>query len=499
MNSLTADIAIIGSGFAGSLTATILKKLGFTVVLLDKSTHPRFAIGESSTPIGNLVLRDFSKKYDLPWLKPLTEYGLWRDYYPHLRVGRKRGFSYFKHIPQERFTLRPDHGNELLVAASKDNERSDTHWFRADVDAFLFKEAQKAGVMCYEDTMIEKVRPGSSWRLSCKQAGSTQFDVKASFVIDATGRAGALAHFLQIPSRVESLRTNTRALFAHIDGLPSWHNFLVQQGMPPQNHPYYCDDAAVHHLLDHAWLWMLRFSTSRTSAGIVLDASSYPNPIEFEDIICEYPSLLSLFEHATFAPPTHQLVKTGRIQHWWAQAAGPNWAMLPHTAGFVDPLHSTGIAHTLCGTERLIQIIQQHWGTSSMAHALKQYDRRIHTEINHIDQLVYGCYRAMDHFDLFTAYSMLYFAAAITYEEDRLAHQSEGTTQSRYFLCAEDNRLKDIIGSTYHHLVDILNSGPTPEAISEFTVETTQRIAPYNTAGLFNPRIPNMYEYTATL
>ena len=248
-NSLTADIAIIGSGFAGSLTATILKKLGFTVVLLDKSTHPRFAIGESSTPIGNLVLRDFSKKYDLPWLKPLTEYGLWRDYYPHLRVGRKRGFSYFKHIPQERFTLRPDHGNELLVAASKDNERSDTHWFRADVDAFLFKEAQKAGVMCYEDTMIEKVRPGSSWRLSCKQAGSTQFDVKASFVIDATGRAGALAHFLQIPSRVESLRTNTRALYSRTStDLPSWHNFLVQQGMPPQNHPYYCDDAAVHHL-----------------------------------------------------------------------------------------------------------------------------------------------------------------------------------------------------------------------------------------------------------
>ena len=425
-NSLSADIAVIGSGFAGSLSALVLKKLGFTTVMLDKSVHPRFTIGESSTPIGNLVLRDLSRKYDLPWLKPLTAYGLWQEYYPHLRVGRKRGFSYFNHERQQPFTLRPDHSNELLVAASKSNDHSDTNWFRADVDAFFFKEAKRAGVMCYEDTIVEHLRTGSPWVLSCKQGTNIRFDVKASFVIDATGRAGALAHFLNIPSKVESLRTHTRAYFAHIDGLPSWNDFLVKQGMPPQDHPYYCDDAAVHHLLDNAWLWMLRFNTGRTSAGVVLDESRGEQKGDFEDIICEYPSLLTLFEQATFAPPTHQLVKTGRLQHWWAQAAGPNWAMLPHTAGFVDPLHSTGIAHTLCGVEHLLDILQSHWGSPSLTHALEQYDHRIHTEIDHIDRLVSGCYRTLDQFELFTAHSMLYFVAAITYEEDRINHQEAG-------------------------------------------------------------------------
>ena len=42
----TADLAIIGSGFGGSLTAMIARRLGLSVLLLERGTHPRFAIGE---------------------------------------------------------------------------------------------------------------------------------------------------------------------------------------------------------------------------------------------------------------------------------------------------------------------------------------------------------------------------------------------------------------------------------------------------------------------
>jgi FADH2 O2-dependent halogenase len=50
------DIAVIGSGFAGSLTAIIARRLGRSVVLIERGKHPRFAIGESSTPLANLLL-----------------------------------------------------------------------------------------------------------------------------------------------------------------------------------------------------------------------------------------------------------------------------------------------------------------------------------------------------------------------------------------------------------------------------------------------------------
>ncbi len=40
-----ADVAIVGSGFAGSLMALILERQGRRVVLLEKGCHTRFALG----------------------------------------------------------------------------------------------------------------------------------------------------------------------------------------------------------------------------------------------------------------------------------------------------------------------------------------------------------------------------------------------------------------------------------------------------------------------
>ncbi len=58
-----ADVAIIGSGFSGSILAWILAKQGMRVALIDAATHPRFAIGESSTPIADMLLRRLGHTY----------------------------------------------------------------------------------------------------------------------------------------------------------------------------------------------------------------------------------------------------------------------------------------------------------------------------------------------------------------------------------------------------------------------------------------------------
>ncbi len=44
------DVIILGSGIAGSVTGAILAKHGARVLLVDATTHPRFAVGESMTP-----------------------------------------------------------------------------------------------------------------------------------------------------------------------------------------------------------------------------------------------------------------------------------------------------------------------------------------------------------------------------------------------------------------------------------------------------------------
>ena len=72
------DIAVVGSGFAGSLIAMIAHRLGHSVVLIEKGTHPRVVIGESSTPLANLLFEELCVRYDLPMLKPLAKWGSWQ-------------------------------------------------------------------------------------------------------------------------------------------------------------------------------------------------------------------------------------------------------------------------------------------------------------------------------------------------------------------------------------------------------------------------------------
>lgn len=47
MNNYDVDVAVLGAGFGGCLTALILKQIGLQTVLVDRGSHPRFAIGES--------------------------------------------------------------------------------------------------------------------------------------------------------------------------------------------------------------------------------------------------------------------------------------------------------------------------------------------------------------------------------------------------------------------------------------------------------------------
>src|SRR5205823_7469558 len=140
------DIAVVGSGFGGSLMAMIARRLGRSVVLLEKGKHPRFVIGESSTPLANLILEELSERYDLPAIRPLTKWGTWQQTHPEIACGLKRGFTFFHHEADREFSDDELHRRQLLVAASPNDRVADTHWYRPDFDAFLVAEAQRLGV-----------------------------------------------------------------------------------------------------------------------------------------------------------------------------------------------------------------------------------------------------------------------------------------------------------------------------------------------------------------
>ena len=499
------DVVVLGSGFSGSLLAQILCRTGRSVALLDNRGHPRFAIGESSTPSANLILKQLADRYDLQGISPLSSYGSWQQAYPDIGCGIKRGFSYFKHQVGKRFQTGPDHENELLVAASNDDFQSDTHWFRQDVDALFCQAAADQGALLlqYAETKNMTYDPLATpaWEIEVTHAGQPVF-LRAAFVVDATGAAGVLQRFLKIPDHTDQLQTRSSALYAHFQEVKPWHAELAKGNDSVADHPFDCDHSAQHHLLQDSWCWLLRFNQGITSVGLMIDQTGSGGTADpaiessWQDKLALYPSLQNLVEDATLVDPPGQLQRAGRVQRMCGQAAGAHWAMLPHTAGFIDPLHSTGIAHTLSGIERLAVILDQLWESEKRTAALQSYHEMLMQELSMIDRLVYGCYRTLDDFPRFVSYSMLYFVAAIGYEQNRLdpAQQSHQSA----FLGADDTEWNRTVDQILQRLeADVERGEKCLHEAGKFEAEVWEALKPFDSVGLSNPEVRHIYPHTA--
>ncbi|WP_158551466.1 NAD(P)/FAD-dependent oxidoreductase [Rhodohalobacter sp. SW132] len=497
---MTYDFLSIGSGFAGSLTALCLKQSGYRVGIIEKNSHPRFAIGESSTPIADMILRDIASRYDLPWLNKLSRYGSWQEHYPELTCGIKRGFSYYNHEAGKEFSSDYHHSNELLVAASVDDENSDTQWLRSDLDHFLVKQAKEYGIEYYDQTEIQHVQrnPSGNWLISAHRPDGT-LQAETKFIIDATGSSAFSEKFFNTASTSEPFETNSRAIYSHFKQVPLWLNHLESNGFKTDDYPYNPDHSALHHILEEGWLWMLRFNDDRLSAGLVLDQNhssdfeSVSGAESWNHIIKKYPTLYDLFGDSKRCEDPGKIIKTGRLQRRLDRMFGDGWAALHHTAGFVDPLHSTGIAHTLSGVEKLLDIIKTNeFHQKSIQRELNRYQKEFFSELELIDLLVTGCYISRHNFELFTAWTMLYFTCTIQYEQQRLSGDRTGR-----FLSAGHPELSSIVRNQYRSLVNLTENGSTRNENEAFIKQIRENIKPFNIAGLMMPEKRNMYNHTA--
>ncbi|MFB9845450.1 NAD(P)/FAD-dependent oxidoreductase [Mucilaginibacter ginsenosidivorans] len=492
------DILVAGGGFAGSLTALILHSQGFKVCLIEKDQHPRFAIGESSTPVADMQLRDIAVKYNLPWLYDFSRYGSWQQSHPEIVCGLKRGFSFFKHYPGKDFITDADHKNELLVAASTDDIQSDTNWLRADFDAFLVSKVKETGITYLDLTKITSGKRTPDWEFECTRPGET-LAIHTAFFIDATGNGILLDQLLGVKSASDSFLTDSFAVYSHFNGVARWTDILKKACITTDDFPYDPDNSALHQILDEGWIWMLRFNDKRTSFGFALSGREQSlkglQTDELWDIMCKkYPAINNILKDSKLAHAPGKIIQTGRLQRKIANCFGPGWAALPHTAGFVDPLFSSGIAHSLAGVQKLTVILKENFNDpESLYTDLKKYEDAVFAELKLIDRLVAGCYLTMAHFEIFNAWSMLYFAATIAYEQRLLQKKPPG-----YFLGADDTYITDMVQESYADLLEIIDcQQPSDEDIKRFTKLVRERIKPINTAGLLNPSFKNMYRHTA--
>lgn len=495
------DVAVIGSGFAGSLMARVLAVLGHDVVLLERGTHPRFAIGESSTPLANLSLERLARRYNLPDCYRLAAHGRWLEHFPDVRRGLKRGFTFYRHHPGATFERNDLASERLLVAASPNDAIADTHWFRADVDHHFVREALASGVD-YRDgvELRDSVIDDRGAHLVGERAGA-RLDIQAGFVIDASGPGGFLARQLSIPSGMSETVTRSAIVFSHFTGAR-----LMSDVFPGFSEGPYVDDlAAVHHLIDEGWLYSLRFDDGVTSAGFALSprggtslglGGSVDPQTLWSRLLDRYPTIAAVFADAK---PTMPLAYRAGIQHRLTRAAGSRWAMLPHAYAFVDPLFSTGIAWSLRAVERLAQSFESSTEASGFpsVDALTRYQTLLGAEADQIDRLVAGAYEAMAHFDLFAAQAMIYFAAVSFAEaRQRLAASESDSVMWDGFLGVGDRVLEPLPRIALHQLRHVTRGQGNPgiaEQRDAFASWVQTSIAPRNIAGLADPSRRHLY------
>ena len=487
---LNVDLAVVGSGFAGSLLSMIGRRLGLSVALLERGRHPRFAIGESSTPLANLLLEELARDYDLPRVASFSKWGTWQKTHPGVGCGLKRGFSFFHHRAGEPWQRHPDHRNELLVAASPNKTVADTHWYRPDFDEALVGEARALGVEYVDEALLTDARFVAGGAELAGRRGGEDLAVRARMVVDATGPRGFLHRTLRLTEKGFAGFPVTQALFTHFEQVTPWES-LFPSG--PENPPYPVDDAALHHVFEGGWIWVLRFNNGRVSAGAALREEraqalgwgTVDGAAAWGRLLAEHPSLGRQFAEAR---PVLPFVHHPRLPFRSGQVTGGGtWALLPSAAGFVDPLLSTGFPLTLLGVQRLARILEQaRPGRELPGEELEGYAARTLSELDQTAELVAALYANLDDFEVFTSLSLLYFAAAIYCETLRRAGRA---SEADGFLLPG----QPLFSAGLRRCTALARTAMTSEDRARLRREIAVVIEPLNLAGLGDPACRNWY------
>jgi len=454
--------------------ALALRSRGKRVVLVERGRHPRFVIGESSTPLANLLIEELADTYDLPRIRVFSKWGTWRRSRPDVGGGLKRGFTFLFHRPGEAFADGERHGRQLMVAASPHDEIGDTHWYRPDFDQNLVREAEAAGAIYLDETAIDRVSfTGGRATLDGTRHGES-VHIDASFLVDASGPRGFLARALNLDAPPPRWLPPTQAIYTHFEGVTRWDTLRPTAGTP-----YPADDAAVHHVFPGGWIWVLRFANGITSAGAAL-AQPHSGSVRLQaDLAMSWDRLLD-----TLPSVREQFADARVVAPWFhspqlafrtTRVCGPNWALLPSAAGVIDPLLSTGFPLTLLGIHRLLKILD---GVPSEA-ALREYERITLAELDATEMLIAALYNAMSDVPLFKRLTLLYFAAASFSEAARRLNRPE--LAPGFLLHAHPG-----FGPDLHTCCAIALASSKGRARDELLKMIDRAIEPFDIAGLLD-------------
>ncbi len=307
MNDITVDVLIIGAGPSGCVAAAYLNNNGISCKVVEKSTFPRFVIGESLLP------RCMDHFEETGLLDCLREQGfeikagarfLKNDIVCNFDFGKKHtpGWDYTWQVP------------------------------RAHFDHTLAKEIQKKGVdlsFGQEVTDVVFDEKGHS-TTSVKSENGTEYTIKAKFIIDSSGYGRVLPRLLDL-DKPSSLDANS-AIFTH-----------VKETKRPEGVEGTLITFDV--VRDDVWLWVIPFSNGVTSIGFVgptefIESYEGTNTEKLKEMLKISDYYYNRLKDQDFLFDPYIIKNYSKAVK---QLYGKGYALTGNSAEFLDPVFSSGV------------------------------------------------------------------------------------------------------------------------------------------------------------
>jgi 2-polyprenyl-6-methoxyphenol hydroxylase-like FAD-dependent oxidoreductase len=306
MTETRCDVLVIGGGPAGSTISALLAQRGRDVVLLEKSRHPRFHIGESLLPF-NMPLFE-----QLGVAKEIESIGM-----------PKYGAEF----------VSPRHEKPMMFefASALDNAFPSTYQVRrSEFDEILFRNAARKGARAFEGCRVTgaEFRPGGA-DITARAEGGGERVWQTRFVVDASGRDTFLASRLGLKER--SSKHNSAAIYGHFSGATRL--------------PGRAEGNITLIWFDHGWFWFIPLADGATSVGAVCwphyMKTRESSPAQFLlDTIALCPALKERMHNAKLISP---VTATGNYSYSTSRAPDEGYILLGDAFAFLDPIFSTGV------------------------------------------------------------------------------------------------------------------------------------------------------------
>lgn len=339
------DVLVIGAGPSGTIAASIIKKAGFEVQIVEKMQFPRFVIGESLLP---------------RCMEALEEAEL-------LEAVKAKGF-------QQKIGAKFVRGQEICEFTFEQQHTPGWNWTwqvpRAEFDKTLADECEAKGIPVHyqtEVTAVEIHEDGTSTTTVRLPDGNTE-TINARFIVDGSGYGRVIPTLfgLNKPSGQYTRKT----LFCHMA------DPRRQEAQEPNRIIAYVHNPTT-------WIWVIPFSNGYTSVGYVGHPEffdQYPGTPEeqLRALIMAEPDLARRFGES------EMLWEPRTLQSWSATTDtfyGKGYVLTGNVTEFLDPIFSSGVTLASVSAQKASHAVIRHlngetvdWSTDFMEPMQKGVD-----------------------------------------------------------------------------------------------------------------------------